>query len=541
MTSMRTPLPAALALLLLFAPPAAADASQAWKKEHKELRRAERRYWQEFKKAFKDAFDRWENARDREENNPQFDFEPFHRLYEDFAAIQRQRGESDLRFARSGHPKAPGELMDELDDVFDRIERLDGDLRDGDIVAWDVFDQRPAVETYGLRQRRDLLVQALAHGEDAAGYLLGEGWKAARRRDGRRSSNRRVATLDALGAARGGGEAAKRHLLLCLGPDRPVPVRVAATQAMLARGGVPKDALNDPALAVRRAAVRGADRPAWIPLLVDHLPAAAGAFRADVVAALGRLTNQRFGDDPAAWEEWLSVYREEIEEGRFDLEHVEVREAQPKPVAAAGTFYGIPLHATGALFVIDASWRVHTPASVKTQLTQRNLRWRQEIAQWGDVHPSHESVLQRQFESAAQEFPDDFVVGLVSLYGSYQIGETRIGRASRRTLGLAKRFLTKLAADGWTAAHTGLLHAAQAADRHEGVDTIVLWSGGRPGGGPFLYAKAAIDDWRRRNRARGLTVHAVRIVDDGDEAEAYMKGIAESSGGRYVWAKRPPE
>ncbi len=529
----------ALVFLGLCAPSTLADASKDWKTEDKVLHKAERRYWKGFKTAFKDAYGEWWSSQDTQANNPQYNFGAFRLLYEDYAAIQAEYGKNDIRLGGSGHPKAYSILLKELDEVVKRIEQTDGELRKGKVVVRDIFGQRPAVESYGLWRRRDLLVEALAQGDLAMEFLSGEGWEAALKKDGRRSTKRRVAVLDAI-ARTGGSDAARKFLWANLAPDQPVAVRTAAVLAMLKCDGDPKDAIDDPARAVRRTLVQHVSKPRWIGPLVTRLARARGGFRADIVKALGRLTNQTFGDNPAAWTEWLEDYRDEIKKGSFDLKNVEVREAKPRPIASAGSFYGTPLESAGTLFVIDGSWRVHTPASVKAQLKKRNFRWRQEIAQWADTNYSHKRILRREFGRAAATFPSEFKFGFVSLYGSTQIGEKRIAAASKKSIRAADRFLEKLAADGWTSPHVGLLHTADIADKDPDIDTIVMFSGGRPAGGPFVYAKAAVDDWRRRNRARGLTVHTVRIVDDGDEADAYMKGLAEVSTGRYLWAKEPP-
>ena len=46
--------------------------------------------------------------------------------------------------------------------------------------------------------------------------------------------------------------------------------------------------------------------------------------------------------------------------------------------------------------------------------------------------------------------------------------------------------------------------------------------------------------FKRFNRFRRLVVHTIRICDEGEPSETLMKGIAEASGGTYLWAKRPP-
>mgnify|MGYP001827884385 CR=1 FL=1 len=72
------------------------------------------------------------------------------------------------------------------------------------------------------------------------------------------------------------------------------------------------------------------------------------------------------------------------------------------------------------------------------------------------------------------------------------------------------------------------------------LDTVVLvhtgWVGGRWG-----IPAALVDDFARRNRFHRLQVNAIRIADRKDDAEALMKGLADVSGGTYLWLEDLPD
>ena len=72
------------------------------------------------------------------------------------------------------------------------------------------------------------------------------------------------------------------------------------------------------------------------------------------------------------------------------------------------------------------------------------------------------------------------------------------------------------------------------------ADTIYLVNRGQLKGCRYLLPEAVVADFGRRNRFRRLVVHAIRICDTGPESQALMKGLAERSGGAYVWARKPP-
>jgi hypothetical protein len=71
------------------------------------------------------------------------------------------------------------------------------------------------------------------------------------------------------------------------------------------------------------------------------------------------------------------------------------------------------------------------------------------------------------------------------------------------------------------------------------ADTIFLWDSGGPEGGRYMTPESAVAAFKRFNRFRRLVVHAIRIGDEGEPSETLMKGLAEASGGVYLWAKKP--
>jgi hypothetical protein len=69
---------------------------------------------------------------------------------------------------------------------------------------------------------------------------------------------------------------------------------------------------------------------------------------------------------------------------------------------------------------------------------------------------------------------------------------------------------------------------------------VYLFSTGDPRGDWYMTPEATLDAFRRFNRFRRLVVHAIRISDRKEPAETLMKGLAEASGGTYLWAAKPP-
>jgi hypothetical protein len=71
------------------------------------------------------------------------------------------------------------------------------------------------------------------------------------------------------------------------------------------------------------------------------------------------------------------------------------------------------------------------------------------------------------------------------------------------------------------------------------ADTFFLLSDGVPSGGEIMYGPALVDEVRRQYRFIRIPIHTIRIDDYKDTAEEVMKGIADVTGGTYVWRKKP--
>ena len=151
----------------------------------------------------------------------------------------------------------------------------------------------------------------------------------------------------------------------------------------------------------------------------------------------------------------------------------------------------------------------------------------------------------QQFQRATAQFPSDFRWGMVLLIGKCThkaIGEKKLLRAKPRDVRQGVELIEKAPAKGWAAAYQGLrTGAALGGKETSAIDTIVLWSSGDPSGGRYMTAAAAADAWNHFNRFRRLRVIAIRISDEKEPAEAFMKLVADASGGVSLWATKPPK
>jgi hypothetical protein len=555
---------AALTLLLFATAAAAADAVKTYKDEQRRIERTELKFWQEFQKRYNDALltldkPRMEAAaRPNDAVNYVYDYTGLRNLYADHALLEEAKGKADLALAASGDPKALPELFDALMAVAKRIDEVEADHLDARPQQGGVwFDQRPGIERDGLAVRVDALLRALAQCPDATTFLGGEGVRNATKKDGKRSIVRRVAVLDALGLCAGD------DAVSALAPYAAAPessLRIAAAEALLRHGLAARPALvpllEDKCVPVRRALLQGiaasaASDPGWIEPVLAAYGAASGIVRDDCVRALEALTNQRFGDAKAAWEEWFADYKVEIKGGKFKKDAIEVREAKREPSPAACVFYGVPAPSLGVVFVFEGSRRIFWPADVAMLIKQYKETWHRTRRAWEDNNASQLATLLQEFDKTAAAFAPDLSFGALVIYAACvaePLGAPKLLRAEKRDIKGVRHDLERLSGDGWCAQYEGLLGAAALAGMPAGsdadfpgarADTIYLWDAGGPEGGRYMTPESVIAAFKRFNRFRRLVVHAIRICDEGEPSETLMKGLAAATGGRYFWAKRP--
>jgi len=289
----------------------------------------------------------------------------------------------------------------------------------------------------------------------------------------------------------------------------------------------------------------------WIEPVLAAWETAEGQLRDECVLTLQLLTKQTFGHDRAKWKEWFEIYRKEIAGGNFDAEKIEVQEATPAPAADPILFYGRPFVARGVVFVIEGTQFMAMPADWEVQRTEYRDKWPGLRTQWEEKWPSHWGILTREMEATLAALPRETPFGLVTLGNIYvtqtapEIGLFSPGPSSSKQ---ALKLIEKIPLRGWCAQFEGIRVAARMGglDPEEAVDlpdpkidAVVLLGPGDPAGGVYMTPEAAVEAFRRFNRFRRLVVHTIRTNNEKEGSETLMKGLAEASGGTYVWQSKP--
>ena len=148
--------------------------------------------------------------------------------------------------------------------------------------------------------------------------------------------------------------------------------------------------------------------------------------------------------------------------------------------------------------------------------------------------------------------PKGTLFGLILLQARFTLAflsEKKLLAPTTKNVRAALEMIEKAPASGWCSPMEGIRGAARLGgldpdtdlDFAEApLDTIFFLNSGDPAGGRYLTPESLVAAFQRFNRFRRITVHALRFCNAKEAGETVMKGLAESSGGQYVWLKKPP-
>ncbi|MHC4473369.1 MAG: vWA domain-containing protein, partial [Planctomycetota bacterium] len=224
--------------------------------------------------------------------------------------------------------------------------------------------------------------------------------------------------------------------------------------------------------------------------------------------------------------------------------------AEPEAPAKGLALFGIPVTSERVVVLIDASSILVRPADIELSKEKTWREWRS-IAEKDRDYVTQFDLLRSAVRDLVRALPASSRFNLLALNSSSTItpfwpkGTATANESVKRR---ADAFLDEVLVGGWAPQIAGIWEAYRIAgcgpwvtktpDAPE-VEEIFLLGNGVPRGGAFLYAPAIIDEVERRHRFRRITIHTVRVGDRDEPAEELMKGIAEVTGGRYVWKKKP--
>ncbi len=519
-----------MAVFLLISTGALADPAKDLGRELKRAAREERAFWKSFANRWSDVL---KKGRDQTADgityreSKRWEYEKIRydltgRLYDELLAIEAKRKHAFQQYSETDAPDTAPKLLDHLMKTCARIAKVEGSLDEARTRA----DVRPGLERTALARRRAALVEALARSKKTDAFLR-DALAAATKKDKRGRIEHRMSVLEALGLIETDGA---RALLDESLDHEDYRLRIVTIESSLGPVKVPRarvaTLLEDRSPVVRRALIQTIARhdrdKEWKAQLTIHRSACNGVELAECDAALTVIA----GDKPVA-----------------PLGHVQ--------------FYGCTSPSNGVAFLIDGSQELRMPADWSRERRRPAGFWLRprayEYLSYLEPGRLHQSVIKEQLGRTLTRLSKGTHFNVVILGRANKLDDEVV--AKRGLLGVTRgraksavKLVEKYAKYGGAPDLAGLRFAMEiqarmlAAKKRKGpiLDTVFLISDARESSGNYAHPNYALEAFRRYNRFARLVVHTVRISGGSDYRESWHKGLAESSGGSYVWARTPP-
>jgi hypothetical protein len=335
--------------------------------------------------------------------------------------------------------------------------------------------------------------------------------------------------------------------------DRDWRVRVVAIDSLATRKATEAidpiaAALKGPEWQVKIAAVNALDKFAdkrAVPALIDALASADGRVKHEINALLVKLTGVDKHGDPATWKGWW-----EENKSAFGSPEYKPPAAPPESKDAKGTtFYGIPIVSKRVVFIIDRSGSMEEPSDWKPEGT---------IGTGGGPVDNDKpegtrkiDIAKFELRRAVRGLPEDTLFTIVAFSDGVLYWKETLEPANKKNKEDALGWVAKMDPSGGTNSHDalqagfGVKGPPRDREKSAGGDTIYFMSDGRPSVGPTTdtaQIRGKVKEW---NETRKIKIHGIAVgKEDLQRTEGgggvdpdFIKGLAEDSGGSFVWRK----
>jgi len=289
-------------------------------------------------------------------------------------------------------------------------------------------------------------------------------------------------------------------------------------------------ALQDSLWPVRAAALsslrRVRDRGS-VPALIDALERERGRLQHETAQVLREITGVDLGLEVLQWRSWWEAQREAL--GRPAAGKTEeARYAGP-------TYYGIRLVTNRVVFVLDLSGSMRDPVESSEELLRRLPP--EDRPRLGTELKTKMDLARSQLARALEALPEDTVFSLVFFSDSPFVWERNLVPATAENKKRALQRVISSGPAGGTNLHDALRAALELGGEDpldhfiQGPDTIFLLSDGNPSRGEIRDTRRLRSWFRDENRPRRIRVNTIGV---GRQSAAFLKGLAEDSGGEFV-------
>jgi len=313
----------------------------------------------------------------------------------------------------------------------------------------------------------------------------------------------RIAIADALAPKIKGNEEIRAALLPWL-ESGPWSVKLAAAQAL-----------------ARAEDVR------LVPNLIKLLATASGRMKYEINELLKKLTRADRHGDFAAWSAWWEKNDNEVLAGTYVPPPAEMALRQMAPVTM---FYGIPVHSTKVIFIIDTSLSMKEPAA-----------WKPEIQEKEDKLDGERAIDIARYElrRIIKGLPDGASYDIIGMYGRLALLSEKWVVSGAATREKSVKFINGLEIKVGTDVHGALIRALDFSGgnwntppREDSVDSVFILTDGIPSVG--LMDRSQIAD-RILDAARFKRIAVTTIVIEGTtESQELLRKISTGTGGAFV-------
>jgi hypothetical protein len=263
-----------------------------------------------------------------------------------------------------------------------------------------------------------------------------------------------------------------------------------------------------------------------IPALIKVLQGAGTRLKHEIDKCLRTLTGgvTRRGDF-AAWQSWWEKNENEVLAGTYVITPADKDEG-----AGVTTFYGIPLHSSKVVFIIDTSLSMKDPTTWKPEITDNVDKLDGERAI---------DVARYELRKIVRKLPEGALFDVIAMYGRLSLLSEKWVSAVRNERERAVKFINGLEIKVGTDVHLALMRALDfsggnwnTSPREDSIDTIFILSDGVPSVGnvPRQEIPDRILDAARFKRI-AITTIAIAAPKEGTDL---LKKISDGTGGLHV-------
>jgi HEAT repeat protein len=279
-------------------------------------------------------------------------------------------------------------------------------------------------------------------------------------------------------------------------------------------------------LAAAQALTRGGD-PRIVPALIKTLQTTSGRMKYEINECLKKLTRADRHGDYAAWTAWWEKNDNEVLAGTYVPPAAEMAALAMAPVTM---FYGIPVHSTKIVFIIDTSLSMKEPSS-----------WKPEIAEKDDKLDGDRAIDIARYElrRIIKGLPDGASYDIIGMYGRLALLSEKWVLSGTSSREKAVKFVQALEIKTGTDVHGALIRALDFSGgnwntppREDSVDSVFILTDGVPSVGLMDRSQLA-DRILDAARFKRIAITAIAIEGTKDSQE-FLRKISTGTGGAFV-------